>query len=162
VHLLVRPGGAVSGEHVHPFVDERFTVVRDHLEARVGGKRLTLGPGDPTFAVAGVPHAWWNASETEDAHVLVEVAEAPGAVRNDLGRFELMIANLFGLANDGKLNRKNRPRLLQAAVLQPRNVLAHVTAAILIAGLGLIVLAGPGVGAAEGHDAPDDVVDEGR
>lgn len=42
-------------------------------------------------------------------------AEA-GAGKGDLGRFELMIANLFGLANDGKLDRNQRPPRLHAAV----------------------------------------------
>lgn len=44
-HLLVRPGGAVTGEHVHPFLNERFTVLRGRLDARVDGHDMSLGPG---------------------------------------------------------------------------------------------------------------------
>lgn len=119
-HLLVRAGGAVTGEHVHPFLNERFTVLRGRLDARVNGQRMSLGAGQSVLVEAGIAHDWWNASPTEDAHVLVEVAVAPGAETRDggvdLGRFELMIANLFGLANDGKLDRHQRPPLLHAAV----------------------------------------------
>jgi quercetin dioxygenase-like cupin family protein len=117
-HLLVRPGGAVTGEHVHPFLNERFTVLRGRLDARVEGQDMSLGPGQSVLVKAGVAHDWWNSSPTEDAHVLVEIAVAPEAEAGkvDLGRFELMIANLFGLANDGKLGRNQRPPLLQAAV----------------------------------------------
>jgi hypothetical protein len=52
-------------------------------------------------------HDWWNAGE-EEAHVVVEVA--PGA------RFEEMIKNLYGLAQDGKTDAKGMPNLLQAAL----------------------------------------------
>ncbi len=114
-HLLVRAGGAVTGEHVHPFMSERFTVLRGRIEARVNGRDMSLGPGQSIFIEAGVPHDWWNTSLTEDAHVIVEVAAASSAMQLD--RFELMIANLFGLANDGKLGRKQRPPLLHAAVI---------------------------------------------
>jgi quercetin dioxygenase-like cupin family protein len=119
-HLLVRPGGAVTGEHVHPFLNERFTVLRGRLNARVGSQDMSLGPGQSVLVKAGVAHDWWNSSPTDDAHVLVEVAVAPPAEAEvgkvDLGRFELMIANLFGLANDGKLDRNRRPSPLHAAV----------------------------------------------
>jgi mannose-6-phosphate isomerase-like protein (cupin superfamily) len=117
-HLLVRPGGAVTGEHVHPYLNERFTVLGGRLDARVNGRRMSLGPGQSVLVEARVAHDWWNASTTEDAHVLVEIAAAPATRdgRVDVGRFELMIANLFGLANDGKLDRHQRPPLLHAAV----------------------------------------------
>lgn len=122
-HLLVRPGGAVAGEHVHPFFHERFTVLRGRLDARVDGRSVPLGPGQSAFVKAGVPHDWWNKSPTEDAHVLVEVAAVPGTPGADMGagvvdhgRFELMIANIFGLANDGKLDRHRRLPPLHAAV----------------------------------------------
>ncbi len=92
-HLSVRPGGAVTGEHVHPFLNERFTVLRGRLEARVDGRDLSLAPGQSVLVEARVAHDWWNASSTEDAQVLVEIAVASGAEAEagsvDLGRFEL-------------------------------------------------------------------------
>jgi quercetin dioxygenase-like cupin family protein len=117
VHLKAGPGAAVIGEHIHPYVQERFTIVRGCLEARIGGKRLSLRPGEATVVDAGVPHDWWNASATEDAHVLIELHNAPGNKDFKLDRFELMIGTLFGLANDGRVDRKGRPSLLQAALI---------------------------------------------
>lgn len=50
------------------------------------------------------------------AHVLVEVERAKGAEQFVPDRFELLIGMLFGLANDGLVDRKGRPFPLQAAV----------------------------------------------
>ena len=55
-------------------------------------------------------HDWWNVGDDE-AHVLVEIRPAE--------RFELMIQNLFGLANDGKTNARGVPRLLPLALFAP-------------------------------------------
>ena len=117
VHLTARPGAAVVGEHVHPNLRERFTVVSGRLEAKVAGTLYRLGPGQSIVIEPGVAHDWWNPSDSEDAHVLVELEDAPGAAAGNLARFELMIATLFGLANDGKVDRKGRPSPLQAAVM---------------------------------------------
>lgn len=53
-------------------------------------------------------HDWWNAGEDE-AHVVFEVSPAV--------RFEAMIKNLYGLAQDGKTNAKGMPSLPQLALL---------------------------------------------
>jgi quercetin dioxygenase-like cupin family protein len=116
VHLTARPGAAVVGEHYHPQIRERFTVVRGQLDAKIAGKFRRLQPGDSAMAEVGVAHDWWNSSETDEAHVLVEIDNAPGA-KIDPNRFELMIGVLFGLANDGKVDAKGRPYPLQAAVI---------------------------------------------
>jgi quercetin dioxygenase-like cupin family protein len=117
VHLTARPGAAVVGEHVHPNLRERFTVVSGRLEAKIAGTPYRLGPGQSTVIEPGVVHDWWNPSDSEDAHVLVELEDGPGAAVSNLARFELMIATLFSLANDGKVDRKGRPSPLQAAVM---------------------------------------------
>ncbi len=107
VDLFVRPGGAVTGEHVHPGLAEAFTVVRGQLVARRDGCDLDMGPGMRLEVPAGVAHDWWNAGE-EEAHIIVEIS--PGE------RFEEMALNLFGLAQDGKTNSKGMPNLLQGAL----------------------------------------------
>jgi hypothetical protein len=56
---------------------------------------------------AGTAHDWWNAGKGE---ALITVEIRPG------GRFEEMIANLFGLVQDGKTNARGVPNLLQAAL----------------------------------------------
>jgi mannose-6-phosphate isomerase-like protein (cupin superfamily) len=116
-HLTARPKAAVVGEHFHPHMAERFTVLRGRLDARIAGKLVSLGPGDSALVAAGVAHDWWNKSDTEAAEVIVEMEHAPGSEHIDPNRFELLIGMLFGLANDGKVDRKGRPRPLQAAAL---------------------------------------------
>ena len=103
----VRPGGAVTGEHVHPAIEEYFTVVRGWVGFRLDGRESIARPNVRLHLPAGVAHDWWNAGE-EEARVVVEVR--PGA------RFEEMIKNLYGLAQDGKTDAKGMPNLLQAAL----------------------------------------------
>jgi hypothetical protein len=110
VHLIVRPSGAVVGEHVHPGMDERFRVVSGQLRTRINASEAELGPGEEALAAAGVPHDWWNAGDTP-ASVIVELSPAAG-----LTRFEVMIATLFGLANRGQTNAKGLPSPLQLAL----------------------------------------------
>jgi quercetin dioxygenase-like cupin family protein len=105
--LHVRPGGAVMGEHLHPAIEESFTVVRGRLAYRLDGREGVARPEERLHVPRGAVHDWWNAGE-EEAHVLVEIS--PGA------RFEEMIRNAFGLARNGKTNAKGQPRLLQAAL----------------------------------------------
>ena len=116
-HLTGRPGAAVVGEHFHPNMTEKFSVLRGRLSARIAGRELTLEPGQSAMVPAGVAHDWWNASATEEVHVLVEVDRAAGREDIDANRFEMLIGMLFGLANDGKVDRKGRPFPLQGAVI---------------------------------------------
>ena len=110
VHLTVKPSGAVVGEHVHPAINERFSVVSGRLQTRIAGTDRQLGPGEDALATAGTPHDWWNAGEVP-ASVLVELS--PGG---SVARFEAMIATLFGLANTGRTNAKGLPSPLQLAL----------------------------------------------
>ena len=109
VHLTVRPGGAVAGEHWHPHIQERFQVVSGTLSARLDGVERTLTAGDEATVPAGMPHDWWNASGDE-ASVLVELSPPDP-------RFEAMIATIFGLANAGQTNAKGMPDPLQLALI---------------------------------------------
>lgn len=105
--LFVRPGGAVSGEHVHPHIEEAFTVLSGRVALRLNGVERVAAIGERIVVPAGTVHDWWNAGD-EEAHVVVEVK--PG------DRFLLMIANLFGLAQDGLTDAKGMPRPLRLAV----------------------------------------------
>ena len=107
VDAYVRPGGAVTGEHVHPAIEEHFTVVRGRVGFRLDGRETIARLGHRLHVSPGTAHDWWNAGE-EEALITVEIR--PG------GRFEEMIANLFGFAQDGKTNAKGMPNLLQAAL----------------------------------------------
>lgn len=110
--LYVSPGGAVAGEHVHPGIEEVFTVTSGSVGFRLDGREDVAGPGRRLVVPPGVVHYWWNAGD-EEAHVVVELR---GEERL-LGGFVTMISNAFGMARDGKTDAKGRPSLLQAALL---------------------------------------------
>ncbi len=107
VEAFVKPGGAVTGEHVHPTIEEWFTVVSGRVGFRLDGRESIAEVGQRLYVPAGMAHGWWNAGE-EEARIVVEISPA--------ARFEVMIANLFGLARDGRTNSKGMPNLLQAAL----------------------------------------------
>ncbi|HVQ21530.1 MAG TPA: hypothetical protein VMS23_10830, partial [Terrimicrobiaceae bacterium] len=62
----------------------------------MSGRVTKAKPGVTLRVPPGVSHDWWNAGD-EDAVVRVEIRPA--------ARFEVMILNAFGLAQDGKVNR---------------------------------------------------------
>ena len=107
VEVFVDPGGAVTGGHVHPVIEEYFTVVSGRVGFRLDGRESIAEPGRRLHVPAGMAHDWWNAGE-EEACIVVEISPAE--------RFEVMIANLFGLARDGRTNSEGMPNLLQAAL----------------------------------------------
>jgi quercetin dioxygenase-like cupin family protein len=102
--LYLAPGGAVMGEHYHPAIEERFTLIRGELGIRLSGRATKAKAGVTLLVPPRVPHEWWNAGD-EDAVVRVEIRPA--------ARFEVMILNAFGLAQDGRVDRKGMPNFLQ-------------------------------------------------
>jgi quercetin dioxygenase-like cupin family protein len=105
--LYIRPGGAVAGKHVHAYITERFEVVAGTVRFHLDGRDELARPGEQVEVPPGIVHDWWNVGDDE-AHVLVDVRPAE--------RFELMVQNLYGLANDGKANARGVPRLLPLAL----------------------------------------------
>ena len=113
VDLFVRAGGRVAGEHIHPFMTERFAVLGGTVGFRVGGRDDTASAGsDVVEAAAGVPHDWWNVG-AEEAHVRIELLGRQAV----LDKFENSIVLLFGLAHEGKVNAKGMPNPLQLAII---------------------------------------------
>lgn len=97
VDFYMQPGGFVAAEHIHPLQEERFEVISGTLRGRVAGKEVSGGPGEQLVVPAGTPHVWWN-SGADELHVLVEFRPAL--------RIENFFETFFGLAQDGKVNRK--------------------------------------------------------
>jgi quercetin dioxygenase-like cupin family protein len=105
--LTALVGARVVGEHRHPSIVERFTVLEGELTVKRDGQTSILREGETSVVEPGVWHDWWNASE-RDARVRVEVT--PGE------RFGHMIETLFGLAKLGHTNAKGMPHPLQLAL----------------------------------------------
>jgi len=106
-HLFVRPGGRVAAKHWHPSLTERFHVLHGEVGFLVGEEERLLGPDDSAEVPPGTLHDWWQVGE-EEAQVVVEVD--PG------DRFVEMVGTFFGLARDGKSDKKGVPHPLQLAV----------------------------------------------
>jgi quercetin dioxygenase-like cupin family protein len=105
--LTALVGARVVGEHRHPSLVERFTVLEGELTVKRHGKTGILREGETAVIEPGVWHDWWNASD-RDARVRVEIT--PGE------RFAHMIETLFGLARLGHTNSKGMPQPLQLAL----------------------------------------------
>lgn len=131
--LYIRPGGAVAGKHIHSNITECFEVLRGTVQFHVDGHDEIAGPGRRVEVPPGLVHDWCNVGDDE-AHVILEIRPA--------SRFELMIQNLFGLANDGKTDDKGVPKLLPLALfarefrvegefIRPPRVVQHLLFALL-------------------------------
>jgi quercetin dioxygenase-like cupin family protein len=108
VETFVQPGGQVAAAHVHPNQSERFEIVAGQVGFRVGKEELVAGPGEVLTVPAGTAHRFWNAGD-EEARFLCEVRPALG--------FERLLATMFALARDGKVNRKGMPNPIRLAVI---------------------------------------------
>ena len=109
---FVEPGGAVASAHVHPYQTEIFTVLEGRLGVERGREKLELAPGEVAMIDPGTPHKFWNAGET----TLCFRAEVRPALE-----FESLIETMFGLAADGKTNKKGMPSPLRLAVIANRH-----------------------------------------
>jgi quercetin dioxygenase-like cupin family protein len=105
--LIALVGARVVGEHHHPAMVERFTVLEGELTVKREGQTSILREGETGVVEPGVWHDWWNASD-RDARVRVEAI--PGE------RFAHVIETLFGLARLGHTNDKGMPDPLQLAL----------------------------------------------
>jgi quercetin dioxygenase-like cupin family protein len=106
--LFALPQASPAAAHVHSRQEERFEVLAGSLRLRIDGTESTLGPGDVAVVPPGTPHTWWNVGN-EEAHVLADIRPAL--------RTEMFFETLFGLAADGKTDRRGLPTPLQLAAL---------------------------------------------
>jgi quercetin dioxygenase-like cupin family protein len=102
------PGTRPPGIHRHPHQDERITVLAGRICVQVGKEKQEYGAGDTVLLPKGVWHDFWVIGD--------EPAETIGEAEPALG-IEMILATLAGLAQEGKTDKKGRPRLLQGAVI---------------------------------------------
>jgi quercetin dioxygenase-like cupin family protein len=103
------PPRANVSEHIHRFQEESFEVVSGKLGVRVGGRELTLGPGQSAVGPPKVPHEWWNPSDEERVRFLAGIR--PGL------DVETMLETIVGLMRAGKTIGPLPKNPLQLAVL---------------------------------------------
>jgi quercetin dioxygenase-like cupin family protein len=108
VEVTVEPDGFVAAAHVHPYQTETFEILEGAVCFEVGGKAIVAGAGESLRVEPGTSHKFWNAGESR-AVFRTEVRPAL--------QFESLIETMFGLAVDGKTNRKGMPNPLRLAVI---------------------------------------------
>jgi len=99
--LEIAPGGG-NGLHKHSAFTETFTALKGKLGVMYGKKKLFLNPGESLTIPLNTPHYFFN-SGTES--ITCQVKLQPGHEG-----FEKGIAIAYGLAVDGRTNKKGVPK----------------------------------------------------
>ena len=106
---LMKGGGRVPIEHVHPYMEERFEIISGTARLSMRGQERNVLAGESVVVRAGTPHVWGNQNEDE-VHLILEFRPAL--------RMEEWFETFFGLQRDGKVNpTSGLPNLLQWAVI---------------------------------------------
>ncbi len=96
--------------HKHLLCEERFEVVAGQLGVMLEGRRRVLHVGEQVLIPPDTPHTFWNAGDGE-LRFITDVKPP--------GELQTYWETIFGLAEDGKVNNRGLPNLLQLAVVAP-------------------------------------------
>ena len=106
---VMKGGGRVPIEHVHPYMEERFEILSGTARLSMRGQERDVGAGETLVVPAGTPFVWGNPNEDE-VHLILEFRPAL--------RMEEWFETFFGLQKDGKVNPKSGlPNPFQWAVI---------------------------------------------
>ncbi len=106
---VMKGGGRVAIEHVHPYIEERFEILSGTARLSMRGQERDFGAGETVVIPADTPHVWGNPND-EEVHLILEFRPAL--------RMEEWFETFFGLQKDGKINpNSSLPNLLQWAVI---------------------------------------------
>ena len=109
IDAAVAPGGFVAAEHLHPYQSERFEILEGEVEFKLGKEIVVTKPGDVVMVEPGTPHRFRNLSDKEEIRFRTEVRPALS--------FETFLQTMFGLASEGKTNKKGMPNPFRLAVI---------------------------------------------
>jgi len=106
--LTLLPGGK-NIPHIHKKYNETFTALEGNLGVKAGGKTIILKPGESFTVPIGMVHYFFNPG---NEMIRYQVVIAPG-----FEGFEYMLRILYGLARDGKTDKKGFPKKLSHLAL---------------------------------------------
>lgn len=109
IDTTVAPNGFVTAEHIHPYQSERFEILSGEVEFKRGKEIVVAKPGDVVMVEPGTPHRFRNLSDEEEIRFRAEVRPALS--------FETFLETMYGLAADGKTNKKGLPNPFRLAVI---------------------------------------------
>jgi quercetin dioxygenase-like cupin family protein len=94
--------------HYHAYQFEDFTVLEGEISARINGEIKTFKAGEHIHFPANTVHSMWNSSNQKSV-VNWKIQPAMNT--------EHLLETGMGLANDGKVNDKGLPNILQVALM---------------------------------------------
>lgn len=103
------PGGFAGVEHIHRHQDERFEVLAGRAAFQVDGRERVLGAGETIDVPAGTTHTFGNAGDDE-MRVVFEFRPA-------LDSTDRFYEVYFGFAQEGRVNARAMPGLLDIAIV---------------------------------------------
>lgn len=110
--MWVEPGGGVP-PHVHPRMEERFTVVEGRMEFLAGRRWSAAGPGETVVVPAGTRHAYRNGGDVEAYTRCVATPPDPA--------LEGFLTDAAALSRNGRMTKLGIPKgvtgWLQAATM---------------------------------------------
>ena len=106
--FVLLPHGTVAGAHQHPYQQQTIEARVGTLHCSVEGTHHVLEPGQAVLIEGGQTHTQWNPADTE---VWAIEEFRPAARMHDFFRV------LFGMARDGRTNKKGVPTPLLASAL---------------------------------------------
>jgi quercetin dioxygenase-like cupin family protein len=109
IDTIVAPDGFVAAEHIHPYQFERFEIHLGEAEFKLGKEIVVAKPGDVVMVEPGIPHRFRNLSDKEEIRFRTEVRPALS--------FGTFLETMYGLASDGKTNKKGLPNPFRLAVI---------------------------------------------
>lgn len=104
-NFSVAPQGKLPVVHLHPSQTETFEIQKGEFYIKIGNELKELKAGD-TFTIAkGVPHQWWNPSDSTSTEMKVTFEPALNT--------EIFFEQWCGLCNDDKIQANGQPAFLQ-------------------------------------------------
>jgi hypothetical protein len=112
--MWVEPGGGVPA-HVHPSIEERFTVLEGIAQFLKGRRWITAKAGETAVVPAGTRHAYRNRGKVQ-AHVVCVATPASESL-------EEFLTTAAEMSRQGMLTKIGLPKRLSAVL--PAVALAH-------------------------------------
>jgi mannose-6-phosphate isomerase-like protein (cupin superfamily) len=127
--------------HFHPTWTESFEILAGGARYRIGREERDAKPGEIVVMPPGVAHLHPWSSGNAELHVRHHAAANPPDLRGLTASLQAIVT-IFGLAGQGRVNRRGAPNPLQLAVLAQATMPATYLAGlpipvqrVLIAGL---------------------------
>ncbi|HZI54452.1 MAG TPA: cupin domain-containing protein [Chitinophagaceae bacterium] len=108
IEVELQPGGG-NQLHYHKCFTEKFTAIKGELCIDLAGRQLRLQPGESAEAPADCLHRFYNPGERS---IIFRVKLTPGHEM-----FEHGLAIAYGLAKDGRFNKRGNPKSLDHMAL---------------------------------------------